>query len=55
MDETEASDESTHCASLAYIFDHAAPIFARRALWNIIWDTSDIHDWQLDTKCPYKG
>jgi protein gp37 len=42
------------CASLADIFDHEAPTFARRALENIIASTSDILDWQLCTKRPQR-
>ncbi len=46
--------EMVFCASLADIFDHEAPVFARRSLWQIIRSTSDILDWQLVTKRPHR-
>jgi len=46
--------EKVFCASLADVFDHEAPVFARRSLWQIIRSTSDILDWQLVTKRPHR-
>lgn len=46
--------EKVFCASLADIFDHEAPVFARRALWHLLTLTSDALDFQIVTKRPQR-
>lgn len=46
--------EMVFCASLADVFDHEAPVSARRSLWQLIRSTSDILDWQIVTKRPHR-
>ena len=39
------------CASMADVFDNAAPLSERQRLWALIWATPNL-DWQILTKRP---